>query len=550
MKLRKLLLVGLFFCPLKAKKSDLTLVIVIDQFAYHQLQRLKKHLTGGIGYLLKNGIVYEECYMPHGYPQTAVGHTSISTGALPKDHGIIANIWQEKHNKLVFADADDHKKAGILNSKTHKYGRSAHHLLVDTLSDQLVLRSSPEARCEAVALSLESLPAISLAGHAGTPFWFDSHTGQFTSSKAYMASLPSWVNKFNTDQNLPALTTIKWNLAYPSKSPAYQFNNIHNYEFTGKWGIKSPPTAIAGTVIKIDQDAKAPYKAVMRTPKGVQLITNFAKSCIDTYVDYKKPDRLLLWVSYSTIDTAGHPFGPDSMEAIDLLYHIDRNIQQLLDHASKRFGPQNVTFALVSDHGVMPIPEIARSQGYAPAQRILAADLIKSINDHIKKKLNIDNAVSYCIANQLYLQHSSFDALPADKQTKLLQEIKKFVLTIPGILRAWTFNELKHSNYDLNQGDIEAYFRNQLMQGRSGDIILQVRPYILITDAEYGTSHTSPYDYDTHIPLVLCKRNALAAKRITQKVFAQQLAPSLAYLMEIPRPSASTFKLLPGIEKE
>ncbi len=557
MKFRRLILLSVFaITPLFAKKPKLTLVMVVDQFAYHELQKLKKYLTGGIGFMLKNGLVYEQCYMPHGYPQTAVGHAAFATGTLAKDHGLVGNQWINDKGKMIASDYDQDVETTAVFAKDglHKQGKSAKNMRVDTLSDQVMLRSSPQERFEAIALSLKSRAAIAMAGHAGLPFWLDMETGWFTSSKAFMPNLPSWVMTFNRKHKVDELKTVKWDLAYQLKNPAYQFNNINNYNFAGSWGLKEHTGRIAGTTIELDAyneeglDEHGTYYTLSAMPYGNKLLTELAKNCIDTYADYKKPENLLLWVSYSGLDKIGHPYGPDSLETIDMIYHTDKSIQDLIDHATKRYGAQNITLVLSADHGIMPLPEIVKEEGYTAARRISATELVNSVNNHIKKKLDVGNVIEACLGNQLYVNHTIFDSLPTEKQKNLLKEAKKIVTGIPGILRAWTFDELAQANYELKLNDLEAYFQNQLVPGRSGEIIMQVRPFTLIAYEKTGVAHTTPYDYDTHIPLVIY-RSDLKAQQITKRVYAQQLAPTLAYLLDVPRPSASTFNLLPGIGK-
>lgn len=59
---------------------------------------------GGNGFkkLLNNGCSHENVHHIYIPAHTAVGHTSIYTGATTENHGIISNNWYDKYLKKVF----------------------------------------------------------------------------------------------------------------------------------------------------------------------------------------------------------------------------------------------------------------------------------------------------------------------------------------------------------------------------------------------------------------------------------------------------------------
>ena len=75
--------------------------MVIDQFGYRSLQRVKPYVKKGLKFLLDQGIIYHKAIMPHGLPTTAPGHTTLQTGTTPCNHGIVANSWVTKDSKNV-----------------------------------------------------------------------------------------------------------------------------------------------------------------------------------------------------------------------------------------------------------------------------------------------------------------------------------------------------------------------------------------------------------------------------------------------------------------
>src|SRR5258708_36943605 len=71
----------------------LAVVLVIDQFAYHYINKLYPQLKYGLRYLLDNGVVYTNAFMPHAQAGTATGHAGLNTGMCHKDHGFVPNAW-------------------------------------------------------------------------------------------------------------------------------------------------------------------------------------------------------------------------------------------------------------------------------------------------------------------------------------------------------------------------------------------------------------------------------------------------------------------------
>lgn len=69
----------------------------------------------------------------------------------------------------------------------------------------------------------------------------------------------------------------------------------------------------------------------------------------------------------------------------------------------------------------------------------------------------------------------------------------------------------------------------------------------MISEGAVGTCHHTPYNYDTHIPIIIYQRAFHQRKVIDEKVYNTQLAPTLAHILEVPRPSACTADVLPGI---
>ncbi len=533
-----------FFAIFAEKAPKLTLVIVIDQFANHELQKLTPYFQGGLKFLNDNSIKYINAFYQHGLPETGVDHTTIGTATWAKDHGIVANSWYNRQGKHIVCDHDTAERAAVFSpTGTYNYGISAHNIMVDTLSDQLKLNSFPDAENTVFSLSLKSRAAVGMAGRLGKALWFDTKSGWFTSSKAYFDELPLWVKKFNTDKNINNLEEFTWKLNYPADSFAYKLPYISSY-----YQYAEVNNSVIGEPISINRKAKYPFDEYFKTPMANQLLLDFADRCITEHLSTDPHKRLIVWLSLSGLDKVGHVYGPQSLETIDMLYQIDTQLGNFFTKLSTKIAPEDTVIALTADHGVVPILEAVRDEGLTFARRIDAIALQKKINKSLAEKYGLEQLIYGFKTPAYYYNHDAYNKLDKQTQKNIIQESKNILLREPGIKNVWTPDELEASYFD--QTDLQNYYKNQLFRGRSGDLICQTQPYNFLDEYKSGTGHGTPYDYDTHVPLMLYQKNRFEKKVIGDIVAVPQLTITLAALLDVPRPSASTFSILPGITLE
>jgi len=89
--------------------------------------------------------------------------------------------------------------------------------------------------------------------------------------------------------------------------------------------------------------------------------------------------------------------------------------------------------------------------------------------------------------------------------------------------------------------DQRAYRTWQLPNG--GDLLVQLAPYWLPSAHPGGTTHFSPYEYDTHVPLLLYGPG-IRPGRYDRPVGVVDLAPTLAEILAINAPPLCTGAVL------
>jgi arylsulfatase A-like enzyme len=536
-----LVLKGLLLSCLSSAHPRLTIILVIDQFANHYIKKLYPYLEGGIKKMYEQGIVYYNAYHPHGMPATATGHATLNAGTCT--HGIIGNGWIEQF-EYIKSDDDTAPSAAVLNPKggVYPYAKSACRMVVEGLSDQVMRANSLHRPCMALSVSYKSRAAIGMAGTLGKAFWFDERAGLFTTSRAYEPNLPRWVQEFNKNFMHHHPSTIYWSRAHPTNARAYQFDHIDNYMFAS--GAPLIDTTIPFNAHAHDENA---YEPMLHTPYANQLLLDFAYAGIVQHLTENPAQTMLIWIGLTSLDKIGHMFGPWAAEPIDMIYHLDHQVLNFMHKLAHILDPQDTLFVLTADHGVAPIAELLKRKGVPHARRLHAKPMIESLETELCTLFSVKKPFVKFKAPGLYLDKSQFDLLPDSVQKKISSYIIQRLQNEPGIKKVVPSEKLMQLSSKMITLDL--FFKHQLFPGRSGDFIIQTLPHCAFYGKPTGAAHRTPYDYDTHVPLVFYQKGLLPKKSIRQKVFTFQLASTLADMLGIARLPTFYTQRLPGIPR-
>src|SRR6202047_3300626 len=90
-----------------SSKPKLVVILVVDQMRGDYIDKFQHQWTGGLKRLVNEGACFREAAYPYGATETCVGHSTISTGAFPASHGMVANEWWDREQgKDVTCTAD------------------------------------------------------------------------------------------------------------------------------------------------------------------------------------------------------------------------------------------------------------------------------------------------------------------------------------------------------------------------------------------------------------------------------------------------------------
>jgi predicted AlkP superfamily pyrophosphatase or phosphodiesterase len=496
-----------------ARDLRLVLLIAVDQFRYDYLTRFRGDYTDGLKRLLTEGAVFTDASLEHYPTVTAVGHATMLTGATPSVSGIIGNDWFDRTTRASVTSVSDPTVSQLGGSGTS--GASPRRLLVSTVGDEIKMSSrAPKGAPNAprvIGMSLKDRSAILPGGHsADASYWWDTKSGNFVTSTYYVKELPPWVKAFNDQKTPDTFAGRAWTLIAKPAAPVKQL----------------PPDRTA-----------ALYDGIYASPFGNELLESFADAALTAEQLGQRGVTDLLSVSFSSNDSVGHSLGPDSPEVRDIAIKTDRAIGRLLSRVDRLVGLQHVLVALTADHGVAPVPEVARQMGLN-AGRMTSNELFGPIQQALEAKYGPGKWVASTAGSSPYLDYDLIAKVKADP-AEVRQTAAAAAMAVPHVARVYTRDQLQRgevSNDRVGQRVLRG-FNPQ----RSGDLEILLEPYWMRQAT--GTTHGTPYNYDSHIPLILMG-SRIKPGEYSDHVALNDLAPTLATMIAVETPGGSQGRVL------
>ena len=516
--------------PALAKPPRLTLLISVDGFSSDVLQRGRPRLKAGFATLLTQGAFFPTARYQAAECVTAAGHATLSTGATPSRHGIVGNrLYNRATGKVEPTFADPAHPA--LDAPLNNDDVSPARLVAETLADRV--RLSTWRRGKAVSVSGKGRSAIPLAGKLGDAWWFQETIGRFVTSTWYKKETPAWVKTWN-DKKIPDSYHAKtWDLLAPAK----EYFGDDDRPFESDWygmGRTFPHPLNGGLPAPGGQS----YSALASSPMMNDVLVDFAKAAIDGEQLGKDDVPDLLAVSFSPFDRTYHLYGPYSWEMQDQLVRLDKSIGDLIAAAEKAAGGrQNLVVVLAADHGGAAVPEEWAAIGLEGV-RVPPALLQKGLNDALEAKFKVPALVAAIEETDIYLDlkavaDKKLDAAAVRKATA------EWLAKQPDV-------QVALSKEDLENGAAGPYvdaLRAEFFPERSGDVLMVMRPFHVLESEPRGTSHGTPYTYDTDVPLMLLGRGVKPGY-YPNIVYAVDIATTTAALMEMGLPAMAEGRVL------
>lgn len=499
-----------------APKPKLVVAIIIDQFRYDYLTRFRGDYHGGLDRILTSGADFTNAFYAQVPTVTAVGHSIFLTGAMPSVSGIVGNAWYDRDEAKVVTSVCDWDVRIVGGDQPAKGTKctdadpaSPKRLLVTTVGDEL---RNANRESKVVGISLKPRAAILPSGHrAAAAYWFDGVSGNFVTSTFYLNELPAWVQAFNGRKLPAAFVEQKWE-GFPN------------------WNFRGP--------------AKAPYDKLAASPWGNELVEQFAENSVTGEKLGQRNATDLLTISFSSNDYIGHAVGPDAPEVRDMAIRTDQLLAKLFREIDHQVGLKNVLVVLSADHGVASAPDRTKTDKL-PGGYVSMEAMGRQVDAALTARFGAADWLIPGGGENLYFNRSVIQKLKAaDGKAVTLDEIcraaKEALLLDPElhVARVYTREQLDSgvAGDFVARAETAGYYPK-----RSGDLAIVLEPGYV--PGRSGTTHFSAYAYDTHVP-VLFLGPGIKPGRYDEKIQPNDIAPTLATMLDVQTPSGSSGRVL------
>lgn len=485
--------------PQTEERPALVVLVVVDQMRYDYLTRFGHEFDSGLKRLLQEGAVFTNANYEAAPTMTAVGHSTILSGATPSVSGIAGNTWYERAEGRNVTSVFDDEVTALGGGN----GASPKRLAVTTVGDELKYSGKGG---KVFGVSLKDRSAILPAGRtADGAFWLVD--GQFVSSSWYFEQLPAWVTRFNDAKPADKFGGVTWvDVVMPEPGPEL-------------------------------------YDAIDSSPFADQLVLDFARTLLVEEGLGLDEATDLLSVSFSAVDYVGHATGPDTPRMHDMILQIDKRIGALMEAAERQAGEGKVLLVLTADHGVSPVPEENMAKGL-PGGRYNTRGEREAVEAALTAAFGEG---SYIEANGEMGLYLNADPVPGRKiPFEELQRVAAETLRQqPHVSRVYTRADLERGLISGDRIDRRVY--NGFSPRHSPDVLVVHEPNWL-GNGFGGTTHGSPYSYDTHVPVIFWGPSYLVKPGLYHDdVAVHDIAPTLASMLGIATPSGAQGRVLSEI---
>ena len=454
----------------------LVLLIAVDQFRADYLTRFDSEYKEGFRRLLTDGAVFTSAKLEHYPTVTAIGHSTMLTGAIPADSGIIGNDWYDRQSATTVTSVSDTSVQVVGGSATAGTGASPRRLLVSTVADELKMaRTRPGAEVtRVIGISLKDRAAILpgrprrqcrlLAGH-DVRCLHHQHLLSAASCRRGSSPSTSGNSRFVCGEDMDACGGEADRTAHHA----------------GK---------IGGPL----------YTAVFGSPFGNELLLALATETLAQEKLGQRGVTDLFTVSFSANDSVGHKYGPESPEVRDITVKTDAVIGRLLAEVDKRVGLAHTLVMFTSDHGVAPMPE-TMTERHMPGGRADGPALFDAIQQRARSPLRCGQVAARD------RRHGPVSELRADDREEgrscrgpaASRLRRRSRLPAAHVSRVYTRDQLLRA--EIADDVIGRRVLRGFNSSRSGDLEIVLEPYWI--RGATGTTHGTPYNYDAAIPLIL-----------------------------------------------
>ena len=505
-------------------KPRLAVNIIVSGMRYGDIARYERNFSkDGFLRLRGEGVDFSECYAEYA-PTTAVaGLATFATGTLPSVHGLFSSLcFDRTANKLERLCYNPLPDDVIIRRTEVDLERSVSNFTTQTISEAVATQSKHN---KAITIAHNSLSAMVLTGRKGECYWINKY-GKWTSADCYMSMLPSWVRACNEDDLNRIFATDTW-------YGRYTRDNYLNERSTDIIVYES------GSAMRPRMQRKVSANWVNSLhimPSGNLAIFEFAKRAVASLLPLQKEDGCkVLNICLDVPRMIAERYGTDSIEYEDMLYLLDASLAEFITFLYAQLqSREDVVVALTSDGGISPT-----TLDNSDTSRFNSRQFEVIVNAFLSARYGQDSWVVGFTDGSLYLNH---DVIYRHKLNvaEMQNEAATFALQYRGIATAVTATAMRSAQF--SRGAV-SLVQNGYNPRRSGDVMIALEAERIPLDPKRVAMSGSVYNYDRHIPFIICGANIVPG-RVVERVSSEQIAPTLAYIWGVESPQSSEAEVL------
>jgi predicted AlkP superfamily pyrophosphatase or phosphodiesterase len=489
--------------PGSSTTPKLVLFITIDQFRGDYPSRYEKEFKYGLKRLLNGGAWFQQGYQDHGITETAPGHASTMSGRFPRSTGIASN-------SIGVVDTDYRLLTGT------EVGASPKRFQGTTLYDWI---AAQDRKAKAFSVSMKDRGAILPIGRAKEDVYWYSPSGAFTTSNYYRNGLPEWVTAFNARHIPQSFANAAWRLSRDTTL----YTEVDDVKFENR---SNPADNTFPHAFPLAARDAASY--LRTTPMMDSVTALFALAGLRETGVGRGPHTDVMAVSFSATDYVGHAFGPDSREAHENMLRLDETLGWFIDSVYKMRDSASVIIAMTGDHGVSPIPELARERGQATGTEGLRVNLrqqVAAVRAGLEAK-SVDGA-AFLYDGELVGIERTVVSNHRLKPDSILNAFANTVRQVPGVARVDWMSKMRSA--DTLTDPVARRWAHQIPETMNVEIVITLTNYSFWSNTITAT-HGSPYDQDAWVPILFYGPGVKTGRYST---FARtvDMAPTLAALL-------------------
>lgn len=513
------------------QRPSLVVNIVVGGLPYDFMERFGHNFSeNGFKRFMREGTVFTGArydYMP---TNSVSSLATVTTGAYPSVHGVVGSVWYDVLTGREVSLIADPSSSGL----ECEYGEGCYsnvNLVAPTLGDRLKREHSGS---RVISIAADPASAIVMGGLEGEAYWINPATAAWTSSSRYMLYLPGWVINFN-EQYKKNTYFNDWFWKLQKDRECYINRRSggraarDDVSFRRMEELSSLPC----------MSSAGRYAPVYATPLASDLVADFVRQAVvqEQLGAHSEPDLLNVCFD-APRDIIAH-YGPESIEAEDMLYQLDVTIAGLVDFIRASVPDGKVLFVLTSDHGCSRSFDLS-----APAGERFSGEQFRTIvNSFLCAQYGGEGWVAGYFNRRIYINRSeAFNRnLALDGVQRLAAD---FALQFRGISRVVPACELRSGSV----GDLYMQrLRNGYYPKRSGDLLIDLVPGRIEELQGVRAAAGSAYDHDVHVPLMMTGFG-IPNQVMDEEVDMASLPVTLARILGIQRPEAATAQPIRGLE--